>query len=245
MGMGVVKFERRWNGLCKGAAWLSSSQARLKTADKFCIQFKQKSLPSQGGAIWSIAANPSHTTLALGCDDGAVRLVNLWDGALEMLRKFDNTKTRLLSVAWGPQQTVKKGKQKQDNSITTPLVQYQDSYIITGCADSTVRKWDIKTGRSTARMTTDKVRGENTLVWSVAVIAGTSLMNPNKAASSDGNTESDVIVSGDSMGNVKFWNEKTNTQTDSLKCHKSDILCLTVGPVGSTPLPTLLLEVHR
>lgn len=199
----------------------------------------QKSLPSQGGAVWSIAANPSHTTLALGCDDGAVRLVNLWDGALEMLRKFDNTKTRLLSVAWGPQQILKKGKQKQDNTNntsstqnanTTPLVKYQDSYIVTGCADSTVRKWDIKTGRSTARMTTDKVKGENTLVWTVAVIAGSSLTS-TKAG--DSNTESDVIVSGDSMGLVKFWDEKTNTQTESLKCHKSDILCLTVGPVSA------------
>lgn len=167
-----------------------------------------------------------------------MRLVNLWDGALEMLRKFDNTKTRLLSVAWGPQQILKKGKQKQEstnntpstqNAITTPLVQYQDSYIVTGCADSTVRKWDIKTGRSTARMTTDKVKGENTLVWTVAVIAGSSLVS---AKAGNNNTESDVIVSGDSMGLVKFWDEKMNTQTESLKCHKSDILCLTVGPVS-------------
>lgn len=186
-------------------------------------------MPSQGGAIWSIAVNPSNTTLALGCDDGAVRLANIWDGALEMLRKFDNTKTRLLSVAWGPQTIVKKAKQKQENtSSMPPLIQYQDSYIVTGCADSTVRKWDVKTGRSTARMTTDKIKGENTLVWSVAVVAGSSL-----SATKGSNTqESDVIVSGDSMGLVKFWDEKTNTQIDSLKCHKSDILCLVIGAVS-------------
>lgn len=152
-----------------------------------------------------------------------------------MLRKFDATKTRLLSVAWGPQQKHKiiKGKQKQIEGSTTTqhmpgLNEYQDSYIVTGCADSTVRKWDVKTGRCTARMTTDKIKGEHTLVWSVAVIAASST-SISKAGG--GAADSDVIVSGDSMGLVKFWDEKTNTQTESLKCHKRDILCLTIGPV--------------
>lgn len=151
-----------------------------------------------------------------------------------MLRKFDTTKTRLLSVAWGPQQKQKsnKGKQKQTESTNQlpGLTQYHDSYIVTGCADSTVRKWDVKTGRCTSRMTTDKLEGEHTLVWSVAVIAASS-SNISKAGG--GTVDSDVIVSGDSMGLVKFWDEKTNTQTESLKCHKRDILCLTIGPVSN------------
>lgn len=238
MGMGVVKFQGGRYGLREGTS------TRFTLPDKSALDADnlhnlQKSLPSQGGAIWSIAANPSNTTLALGCDDGAVRLVNLWDGALEMLRKFDTTKTRLLSVAWGPQQKQKanKGKQKQIDGSTASQqqqqlpgpTQYHDSYIVTGCADSTVRKWDVKTGRCTSRMTTDKLKGEHTLVWSVAVIAASS-SNISKAGG--GTVDSDVIVSGDSMGLVKFWDEKTNTQTESLKCHKRDILCLTIGPVS-------------
>lgn len=151
-----------------------------------------------------------------------------------MLRKFDSTKTRLLSVAWGPQQKQKsnKGKQRQiegENSHQmSALTQYHDSYIVTGCADSTVRKWDVKTGRCTSRMTTDKLKNEHTLVWSIAVIAAAS-SNISKAGG--GTVDSDVIVSGDSMGLVKFWDEKTNTQTESLRCHKRDILCLAIGPV--------------
>ena len=98
---------------------------------------------------------------------------------------------------------------------------------MTGCADSTVRKWDYKSGRSVTRMTTDKIKGEHTLVWSVAVIAASSL----KGNESNTWRPSDVVVSGDSMGLVKFWDTVTNTQIDSVKCHKSDILCLAVAPV--------------
>jgi U3 small nucleolar RNA-associated protein 4 len=66
------------------------------------------------------------------------------------------------------------------------------------------------------------------LVWSVAVIAASAFIGSKAATTFDG----DVIVSGDSMGLVKFWDAKTNTQIDSLQCHKTDILCLAIGPVS-------------
>lgn len=62
-------------------------------------------------------------------------------------------------------------------------------------------------------MTLDQLKGEHTVVWAVAVLK-------------DG-----TIVSGDSMGNVKFWDGEMGTQSQSFKTHKADVLCLAVGSV--------------
>ena len=47
---------------------------------------------------------------------------------------------------------------------------WTDSWLVTGCSDSSLRKWDFPTGRVLERMGTDKVRGERTLVWAVGVL---------------------------------------------------------------------------
>ena len=45
-----------------------------------------------------------------------------------------------------------------------------DSWLVTGGSDSSLRKWDVRTGRVIERMGTDKMRGERTLVWAVGVL---------------------------------------------------------------------------
>jgi U3 small nucleolar RNA-associated protein 4 len=40
-----------------------------------------------------------------------------------------------------------------------------------------------------------------------------------------------TIVSGDSLGAVKFWDSNTCTQLQSFQAHGADVLCLTIGPV--------------
>jgi U3 small nucleolar RNA-associated protein 4 len=110
-----------------------------------------------------------------------------------------------------------------------------DVYLVTGCADSSLRKWDVRTGRTVSRMTTDRVRGEQTLVWAVGVLRSATESSP-----AESNTLSDLlslsdhtIVSGDSMGYVKFWDGIMGTQLQSLKGHRADCLCLAVGAVGA------------
>lgn len=205
----------------------------------------KRSLSSQGGAIWSMAVNPSHTKLAIGCDDGAVRIVSLLDGEFEHVRRLDACKTRLLSIAWGPMQRSSSdykvgidGKRKltkaakaarsaaEAGDTTLPIVDdtettnlalqtsWEDSFIVTGGADSSVRIWNAASGRCEYRMTTDKRRSEHTLVWAITVL------------------KDRTIVSGDSMGNVVFWDSKMGTQIQSFRAHRADILCLTVSPDG-------------
>ncbi|KAH7104113.1 WD40 repeat-like protein [Auriculariales sp. MPI-PUGE-AT-0066] len=177
-----------------------------------------RTLSSQGGSIWSVSANASSTLLALGCDDGSIRIVSIADGVLEHKRKFDRVKTRLLSLAWGPSRppTPRKpvtGAADSDDEDDEDD-EWTDSWIIAGCADSTIRKWDFTSGRVLDRMVVDRQRGERTLVWAVAVLG-------------DG-----TMVSGDSLGYVRFWDAQTCTQMQSYRLHGADVLCLAVGPEG-------------
>lgn len=84
-------------------------------------------------------------------------------------------------------------------------------------------------------MGTDKIRGERTLVWAVGVLGYVSyvpLSNAQESSQTTRITSDGTIVSGDSMGIVKFWDSKTCTQLQSFQGHAADVLCLTIGPVS-------------
>ncbi|KAH9176958.1 WD40 repeat-like protein [Lactarius sanguifluus] len=185
----------------------------------------RRSISSQGGSIWSIATNPASTALALGCEDGSIHLLSLEYDTLRHLRRLDRSKSRILTLAWGP--PFLRGSRDrvptthdQDDSSDEDEDEWQDSWIVAGCSDSSLRKWDVSSGRILDRMGTDKIKGERTLVWAVGVLG-------------DG-----TIISGDSLGMVKFWDSRTCTQLQSFEAHGADVLCLVVGSVsGATILP--------
>ncbi|KAG6866810.1 hypothetical protein C0991_008746 [Blastosporella zonata] len=185
--------------------------------DRACVR---RTISSQGGSIWCMAANPASNLLALGCEDGTVRLLSLANDTLTHYRRFDRVKCRVLSIAWGPPvpQYPQKGNSAniQDSDSDDDEDTWNDTWLVTGSSDSSIRKWDVSTGRVIDRMGTDKVRGERTLVWTVGVLG-------------DG-----TIVSGDSLGMVKFWDSRTCTQLQSFQGHGADVLCLAVGPEGNT-----------
>ncbi|KAJ7786079.1 quinon protein alcohol dehydrogenase-like superfamily [Mycena metata] len=176
----------------------------------------RRTISSEGGSIWSMSVNPASNLLALGCEDGTVRLLSLANDTLTQFRRFDRVKCRVLSIAWGPpspRQT--SAKKTSDDSSDEEEDDWSDTWLVTGGSDSSLRKWDIASGRALDRMGTDKIAGERTLVWSVGVLG-------------DG-----TIVSGDSLGMVKFWDSRTCTQLQSFQAHGADVLCLTVDPTGT------------
>ncbi|CAL1696492.1 unnamed protein product [Somion occarium] len=181
----------------------------------------RRTISSQGGSIWSASANPASTLLALGCEDGSVRILSLEYDTLTHLRRLDRVKSRILSLAWGPpvpRDTSKPSSTSHGNdeeSSDEEEDDWTDSWLVAGCSDSSLRKWDIASGRVLDRMGTDKQRGERTLVWTVGVLG-------------DG-----MIVSGDSLGTVKFWDSRTCTQIQSFQAHNADVLCLTISPEGT------------
>jgi U3 small nucleolar RNA-associated protein 4 len=114
--------------------------------------------------------------LALGCEDGSIQLISLVHNTLIHHRHLDRVKCRLLSVAWGPpvlQHTSEEKKttdEDEESSQETDYEDWSDQWLVAGCSDSSLRKWDVMTGRVLDRMTTDKIRGEQTLVWTVGVV---------------------------------------------------------------------------
>lgn len=200
----------------------------------------KRTINSNGGAIWSVSSNPNSTILALGCEDGSIQLLSTEGDGLSHLRKFGRVKSRLLSIAWGPpvphDSRPASEITESDDSSDENDADWADCWLVTGCADSSIRKWDFATGRVTNRLTTDKSRAERTLVWSVCVlgyIARTAhgFIGLIIDLRSDG-----TIVSGDSMGIVKFWDSKTCTQLSSFQAHGADVLCLSISPVSPLAL---------
>lgn len=107
-----------------------------------------------------------------------MRLLTLEGGALTHFRRFDRVKCRLLSIAWGPpvpptpaQRKAGKEAIGSDESESEDDEEWTDAWLVTGGSDSSLRKWDVETGRAVERMSTDKLRGERTLVWAVGVLA--------------------------------------------------------------------------
>ncbi|KAH8100539.1 WD40 repeat-like protein [Cristinia sonorae] len=181
----------------------------------------RRTISSQGGSIWSIAPNPASTILALGCEDGSIHLLSLELDSLTHLRRFDRVKSRILSLAWGPpvpresQPKAAETNEDSDDDDDDLAEDWSDSWLVAGCSDSCLRKWDVASGRVLDRMATDKNKGERTLVWTVGALG-------------DG-----TIISGDSLGVVKFWDPKTCTQMHSFQAHNADVLCMTISPEGS------------
>ena len=91
--------------------------------------------------------------------------------------------------------------------------------VVAGYADSSIRVFSIRTGKQISSMSLgagSKGGPSEVLVWSVKCL-------PNG-----------TIVSGDSTGEVKFWDAKTFTLLQRIQSHKADILDITASADGST-----------
>lgn len=106
-----------------------------------------------GGAIWCMSVSPCYKWLAIGCEDGCVRLFDIQGGAgsIEYVRCFEKQRGRILSLSWG--------------YCGTSL------RLITGESDGMIRLWDPERGRSLQRMSVvnhSKRSTENDIyVWGV------------------------------------------------------------------------------
>lgn len=104
------------------------------------------------GVIWSIDSSKSGNSLAVGCDDGSVVIIDIsgGPGSLEHLLICQRQELRVLSVCW-----------------------YNDEFVVGGCADARLRCWTVAgegRGRLVGTMRVDKSKTESTLVWSVQVL---------------------------------------------------------------------------
>ena len=141
-----------------------------------CLNTEKRTINPQGGAIWCLAPNPALNILAIGCEDGTVRLLSVANDTLTHYRRFDRVKCRILSIAWGPPVPRRNGEKptaatpEESSDEGDDEDDWNDSWLVTGGSDSSLRKWDATTGKMLDRMVTDKIRGERTLVWSVGAL---------------------------------------------------------------------------
>ena len=163
------------------------------------------------GVIWSIAAQPRlHSSevvdhedeearaqqIVVGTEDGSLTLFSTAGGPgamsyIKTLMRAGSSKSRVLSMVWQNRHTV-----------------------VAGMADSSIRVWDVRSGRPSQKMSLNRDRGREVLVWAVRVL-------PNGD-----------LVSGDSRGEVCFWDGARYALTQRIKSHEGDCLALEVGGIS-------------
>uniref|UniRef100_A0A673ME53 U3 small nucleolar RNA-associated protein 4 homolog n=1 Tax=Sinocyclocheilus rhinocerous TaxID=307959 RepID=A0A673ME53_9TELE len=140
-------------------------------------------IDAYGGPIWTIAGNQQGTHLAVGCEDGTVKLFEVNEDNIQFERNLDRQKSRIVSLSWHP----------------------SGSKIAAGMMDM-IQVFNVETGKQ--RLAS---RIKECVVWSVVYL-------------SDG-----TIITGDSVGMVKLWDDQTGTLIKSHNVTKCDVLALSVS----------------
>ncbi len=139
-----------------------------------------------GGAIWCLSVSPDQETIAVGSEDGRIRLLSVLPRSLEVLRGFESGEDgRILSLAWSP----------------------DGSRIITGTAGGVIKVFDVRTGRVSFSIKSER---KSISIWATAFVS------------------QDYFVTGDSNGKVQFWDTMTGVQQQSFPAFGADVLSLAV-----------------
>ena len=89
------------------------------------------------------------------------------------------------------------------------------THVVAGYADSTIRVFDIRNASMVRQMSVGAgPGGSKVLVWTVKCLAN------------------GYIVSGDSTGEVRFWDGKTYSQLQRISSHEADVLALAASENG-------------
>ncbi|KAJ3111625.1 U3 small nucleolar RNA-associated protein [Physocladia obscura] len=195
---------------------------------------------SGGGAVWSVAVNElGGSFLALGCEDGAVRIIRVAcdfssgrDSTYALVRASSAASSvslsgsRVLAVAFQPS---KLKQQKPENGEKLEKTDKNLAFTVAaGSADSCIRLYGFSSTSSSnsmyssrliSRLSVDSTPNNNTLVWSITYL-------PNGC-----------LVSGDSLGAVCFWDTTSGNNAvliKSFKAHQADVLCLVANAKGDT-----------
>ena len=168
------------------------------------------------GEIWCLAAQPRWSPSGLSRGKAAMEprvdqhlVVGCADGTLVVHSTADNDLKFL--------RTLSRPSGKKFRVLCVTFL--GRDMVVAGYADSTIRVYSIQNGRQVSSMSlgSGKKGGPSEiLVWSVKCL-------PNG-----------TIVSGDSTGEVRFWDSRTFTVLQRIKSHNADILDLAVSADGHT-----------
>ncbi|KAM8860847.1 U3 small nucleolar RNA-associated protein 4 homolog [Synchiropus picturatus] len=120
------------------------------------------SLEAYGGPIWTLGCNPQETVLAVGCEDGSVKLFEVLQDRIQFQRNLDRQKGRIVSLSWHP----------------------SGRLLAAGMVD-VIRVFDVETGHSTQRLLVERgagaARGREVVVWSLLFLADGTVVSGDSA----------------------------------------------------------------
>uniref|UniRef100_A0A8C2XAW2 UTP4 small subunit processome component n=1 Tax=Cyclopterus lumpus TaxID=8103 RepID=A0A8C2XAW2_CYCLU len=115
-----------------------------------------------GGPIWTISGNDQGTLLAVGCEDGTVKMFEVLEDRIQFQRNLDRQKGRIISLCWHP----------------------SASLIAAGMMDM-IRIFDVETGRATHRLLVERGVGasksKEVVVWSIAFLSDHTIISGDSA----------------------------------------------------------------
>uniref|UniRef100_A0A8D0AU24 UTP4 small subunit processome component n=1 Tax=Sander lucioperca TaxID=283035 RepID=A0A8D0AU24_SANLU len=115
-----------------------------------------------GGPIWTISSNSQGTLLAVGCEDGTVKMFEILEERIQFQRNLDRQKGRIISLSWHPSGTL----------------------IAAGMMDM-IRIFDAETGRATHRLLVERGVGasksKEVVVWSIVFLSDHTIVSGDSA----------------------------------------------------------------
>lgn len=115
-------------------------------------------IDAYGGPIWAITGNQQGTHLAVGCEDGTVKLFEVTEDKIQFERNLDRQKGRIISLSWHP----------------------SGSKIAAGMMDM-IQVFNVETGHSKHRILVDRgygtSRGKECVVWSVVYLSDGTIIS--------------------------------------------------------------------
>ncbi|KAI9523126.1 hypothetical protein NQZ68_030170 [Dissostichus eleginoides] len=115
-----------------------------------------------GGPIWSISSNSQGTLLAVGCEDGTVKIFEILEERIQFQRNLDRQKGRIISLCWHPSGTL----------------------IAAGMMDM-IKIFDAESGRATHRLLVERGVGASksreVVVWSIAFLSDHTIISGDSA----------------------------------------------------------------
>ncbi|EGZ10257.1 hypothetical protein PHYSODRAFT_247101 [Phytophthora sojae] len=116
---------------------------------------------SNGGPVWSMVLDAETQQLAVGCEDGRIRLFSFADDQLHFSKAFLTTGGRVVSLAWHS----KAGK------------------IFSGSEAGIIHCWNAATGRNESRITLETLAKQKAVVWALQVLDDLTLVSGDSTGS--------------------------------------------------------------
>ncbi|KAM3870487.1 U3 small nucleolar RNA-associated protein 4 homolog [Diretmus argenteus] len=119
-------------------------------------------MEAYGGPIWTISSNPQGTHLAIGCEDGTVKIFEILEETIQFQRNLNRQKNRIISLSWHP----------------------SGALIAAGMMDM-IRIFNAESGHATHRLLVERGVGASksreVVVWSVAFLSDHTIVSGDSA----------------------------------------------------------------